>query len=131
MQQGHSDLVALAGDHVQKIRDLEKKATTATARLTERVEALHDQVDGLISVQQVLESAVNSIQDQSYDTGADHDVASEPMDSQETRVVDVKGKGPADSVLSYPPGMTSEAGAGSVEKMRTTTVMAPLESSFV
>ena len=121
----------MAGDHARTIRDLEKKATTATARLTERVDALHDQVDGLISVQQVLESAVNSMQDQSYDVGADHDVASEPGDSQETRVVDVKGKGPADSVLSYPPGMTSDVGAGSAEKMRTTTVVAPPESSFV
>ena len=51
LQQGHSDLVALAGDHAQTIRELEKKATTAIARLTERVEALHNQVDGLISVQ--------------------------------------------------------------------------------
>ena len=50
LQQGHSDLVALAGDHVQKIRDLEKKAMTATTRLTERTDALHDQVDGLIAV---------------------------------------------------------------------------------
>ena len=71
------------------------------------------------------------MQDQSYTVGADHDVVSEPGDSQVTRAVDVKGKGPADSVLSYPPGMTSEAGAGSAEKMRTTTVMAPPESSFV
>ena len=63
LQQGHSDLVALAGDHARTIRELEKKATTATARLTERADALHDQVDGLISVQQVLESAVNSMQD--------------------------------------------------------------------
>ena len=124
-------MIGLAGDHAQTIRDLEKKATTAIARLTERVEALHNQVDGLISVQQVLESAVNSMQDQSYDAGADHDVASEPMDSQLTRAVDVKGKGPADSVLSYPPGMTSEAGVRSAEKMRTTSVMAPPESSFV
>ena len=72
-------MVALAGDHARTIRDLEKKATTATARLMERVEALHDQVDGLISVQQVLETAVNSMQDQFH--GADLDVASEPMDS--------------------------------------------------
>ena len=130
LQQGHSDLIALAGNHAKTIRELEKKATTATARLTERVEALHNQVDGLISVQQVLESAVNSIQDQ-FHGEADLEVASEPLDSQETRIVDVKGKGPADSVLSYPPGMTSDAGAGPAEKMRTTTVMAPPESSFV
>ena len=64
LQQGHSDLVALACDHAQTIRELEKKATTATAHLTERLEALHNQVDGLISVKQVLASAVNSIQDQ-------------------------------------------------------------------
>ena len=129
LQQGHSDLIAWSGDHAQKIRELEKKATTATARLTEQVDALHDQVDGLISVQQVLESAVNSMQDQFH--GANFDVASEPMDSQVTRTIDEKGKGPADSVLSYPPRMTSEAGAGSSEKMRTTTVVAPPESSFV
>ena len=90
------------------------------------MDALHDQVDGLIAVQQVLESAVNSMQDQSYAVGADHDVVSEPGDSQETRVVDVKGKGPADSVLSYPPGMTSDVGAGSAEKMRTTQLWRPL-----
>ena len=82
LQQGHLDLVALAGDHARTIRDLEKKATGAAARLTERVDALHDQVDGLIAVQQVLESAVNSMQDQSYTVGADHDVVSEPGDSQ-------------------------------------------------
>ena len=36
LQQGHSDLVALAGDHVQKIRDLEKKAMCCAFRRTPR-----------------------------------------------------------------------------------------------
>ena len=58
LQQGHSDLIALSGDHAQKIGEMEKKSTTAVARLTKKVDALHDQVDGLISMQQVLEFVV-------------------------------------------------------------------------